>query len=237
MNRTGRRWRWIKTFYVQLNVLQLSILMRVCVMSINKWPQRIPHIFPEDLFTTVMKLCPFAWVINDAAPLPFVPFKRSSHPRDAATAASFIFLRSLYSLLSCLEEAAVTAQFSQCLSDCLRKHHIPAQVEEEVLPGTRHSPSPLSIIPIELVHVSNRPTREESGSSGVAQFLGGVLKRPPIISVMMPFVCIILLKSVSLWDSPPHSFTVLRITTSCSISAPLSTPDLLQKCFFLLIKC
>lgn len=174
MNRTGRRWRWIKTFHVELNVLQLSILTRVCVMSINKGLQRIPHIFPEDLFTTVMKLCPFAWVINDAAPLPFVPFKRSSHPRDAATAkASFIFLRSLYSLLSCLEEAAVTAQFSQCLSECQRKHHIPEQVEEEVLPGTRQCPSPLSVIPIELIHVSNSPTREESGSSGVVQFCLG----------------------------------------------------------------
>lgn len=117
-----------------------------------------------------MKLCPFAWVINDAAPLPFVPFKRASHPRDAAATASFIFLRSLYGLLSCLEEAAVTAQFSQCLSDCQRKHHIPAQVEEEVLPGTHHSPSPLSVIPIELVHVSHSPIREESGSSGAAQF-------------------------------------------------------------------
>lgn len=116
-----------------------------------------------------MKLCPFAWVINDAAPLPFVPFKRASHPRDAAATASFIFLRSLYGL-SCLEEAAVTAQFSQCLSDCQRKHHIPAQVEEEVLPGTRHSPSPLSVIPIELEHVSHSPIREESGSSGAAQF-------------------------------------------------------------------
>lgn len=171
MNRTGGRWRWIKTFLVQLSALQLSILTRVCVMPINKWPQRIPYIFPEDLFATVMKHCPFACVINDAALVPFVPFKRSSHPRAATAAASFIFPRSLYSLLSCLEEAAVTAQFSQCLSDCQRKHHtVEAQVEEEVMPGTRHSLSPLSVIPIELVHVSHSPTREESGSSDL--FLG-----------------------------------------------------------------
>lgn len=39
-------------------------------------------------------------------------------------------------------------------------------------------------------------------------------KRPPAVSVMISFVCIVLFKSVSLWDFPPSGFAILQITSS-----------------------
>lgn len=42
----------------------------------------------------------------------------------------------------------------------VRENITSIQVEEEVLPGTRRSPSPLSVIPIEPGHVSHSPTRK-----------------------------------------------------------------------------
>lgn len=49
-------------------------------------------------------------------------------------------------------------------------------------------------------------------------------KRPPTMSVMISFVCIVLLKSVSLWDLPPSWSALLQITTSFSTVAPPFLP-------------
>lgn len=40
-------------------------------------------------------------------------------------------------------------------------------------------------------------------------------RRPPTVSVMISFVCIVLFKSVSPWDFPPNGFAILQITSSC----------------------
>lgn len=44
------------------------------------------------------------------------------------------------------------------------------------------------------------------------------------MSVMISFVCIVLLKSVSLWDLPPSWSALLQITTSFSTVAPPFLP-------------
>lgn len=54
-------------------------------------------------------------------------------------------------------------------------------------------------------------------------------KKPPTMSVMISFVCIVLFKSVSLWDyPPPNRSAVLQITTASSNVASFSPQKLLH---------
>lgn len=78
-----------------------------------------------------------------------------------------------------------------------------------------------SLIPQYLGHVSYGLTGGEHSSWVVSAVF---TQRPPIMSVMMPFVCIVFLKSLSPWDFAPNGSARLEMTTFSSTVAPTLLP-------------
>lgn len=94
---------------------------------------------------------------------------------------------------------------------------------------TRATSSPVkggrsSIIPIYTWNMLAAVSKERIVAAVGFFFFFFKPKRPPTMSVMISFVCIVLLKSVSLWDLPPSWSALLQITTSFSTVAPPFSP-------------
>lgn len=90
-----------------------------------------------------MKPCPFACVINDAASVPFVPFKRLP-TRETPPHLSY-FCTAFIASCHAWKKPQLQLNFHNAF--VIVGENI-AQVEEEVIPGTHNSPGPLSVIPI-----------------------------------------------------------------------------------------
>lgn len=88
-----------------------------CCLSINDL--REFNTYFQKTFGCNNDALPFCFCYKWCCAGAFCSLQTPSQQGDVA--ASFIFLHRLYRLLSHLEEAAVTAQFSQCLCGCRRK--------------------------------------------------------------------------------------------------------------------